>query len=188
MDITYYIEADFDCAFLINGVFREKGGLLGYPAKSPLYVTALPLNAALLPYTAKIVSGAVIGNENLVGCYSAADTKIIVKLKERHNYVYSPVASVTSAKPVGAAYDLFRAVKKGDLGGARALITQSLGGTIDNDGLIAFFAPYTEILPNRFAEIGANYLLARTDKKCEAFNFAFSGNLIDNIEQIELLF
>lgn len=185
MDIVYYIEADFDCAFLINGAFREQAGLFKYPASSPLYVTVLPLSAVLLPYTVKVVGGRTVGNENIAGCYAAGSSRYILKLKARHNYVYSPVAPVSTTHGKGAAHDLFIAVKSGDTSAARALMTGSLSASIDNESLLAFFSAYSDIIANRFSDIGANYLLVAGDKKCEAFNFAFSGNLIDNIEQID---
>lgn len=185
VDIFYYIETDFDSVFLINGVFREKSGLLSYRSGSPLYITALPLSAVLLPYTVKVVDGYIIGNENLADSYTVTSGKYIVKLKQRHNYVYSPLSPVYNSPEKGCAFDLFRAVKKGNLGDARSYMTKSLSSSIDDDNLTAFFAPYIQMLPNRFSDIGANYLLARDDKKCEAYNFAFSGTLIDNIEQLE---
>lgn len=184
MEITYYIESEFACVYLINGVFRETAGLFDYPKSSPLYITALPLKALLLPYTIKITGGVALDNENLIESYKVGDDKFVVKLKERHNYVYSPIYRTTSQSSCGVAYDLFSMVKLGKLDVARSYLTNELNNCIDDDSLIGFFQPFTNIFTNKFPDINAGYLLI-AEKKCEAYNFTFSGNLIDNIEQVE---
>ena len=179
-----YFEAGFETVYLVNGTFREKSGAISYPSGSPLYITVLPLNAVYLPYTLRIIGEKLYGNENLADYWRVGEDKFLLKLKERHNYVYSPVSNIHSPGEQGTAFEFFRHIKKGDIPSARKLLTQSLNESIDDAGLAGFFAAYSDISANRFADISANYLLVGENNKCEAFNFAFSGNLIDNIEQI----
>ena len=89
METVFHIKSAFRCVYLLNGVFVEKADDFKYDAASPLYITALPLNAHHLPYTVKISGLAAQSNEHLVSVYKLPEHNCYVKLAARYNYVYS---------------------------------------------------------------------------------------------------
>ena len=186
MKIRYAVQSVYDGVFLVNGVFKESIKTIEYPALSPLYVTTFPLSATLLPYTVRLVSGKATSNENLVTSYEVADGFFIVKLKERHNYVYSPAFTQALPPESGRASSFFRAVKSGDFEKARRMMTAELSKAITDDELSSFFAPFVDIVQNRFDELPCNYFLINGNtRRGEAYNFEFAGDKISNIEEAE---
>ena len=183
MKIQYAFAPEFECVMLINGAFNEKPAPIAYPAASPLYVTLLPLKALLLPYTVKLLGGKPASNAELArSCEIAAD-RFIVGFSERHNYVYSPVAAETP--PKGAAQRLFRLVKAGDTEGARKLMTRELSESVDDAALTEFFAPYSEIIENRYPDIPAtHFLICKDSLKGDGFVFACNGAKISDIDEL----
>ncbi len=182
--IYYDFIAEFDCVYLINGAFNEKARVITYPAASPLYVTVLPLKALLLPYTVKLAGGKVLSNAELAVSYEVADGHFAVRLAERHNYVYSP-ACVQSLNPRGGRECRFyRAVKAGDFAAARKMMTAELSESASDDDLAEFFAPYADIIENRFADLsGGFFLINKNTSRGEAFDFVLSGDKISDIRE-----
>jgi len=82
-----FIKTDFKCVFLLNGTFSEKADGFLYPKKEPLYITVLPLNAYLLPYTVKLLGAKTLENESLCASFSRGD-KTYIKLIPRYNNIY----------------------------------------------------------------------------------------------------
>lgn len=184
MKIRYSVASEFDCVYLINGAFNERAENVEYPAMSPLYVTALPLKAVLLPYTVRLLAGKATGNADLAQCYEVAPDHFLVRLKERHNYVYSPAHAQAITPEKGLAPAFYRAVKSGDLESARRMMTKELSDAVDDESLAAFFAPYSDIVENRFSDLsGGFFLINKNTLKGEPFSFEVSGERISDIMQ-----
>ncbi len=184
MKIYYALKSEFDCVYMINGTFYEKADVINYPAMSPLYVTVFPLNAVLLPYTVKLLGGRAVCNEQLAQCNEVAPEHFIVRLKERHNYVYSPAHTQAVSPERGLAPEFYRAIKSGDFAKARNLMTKELSESVDDDTLAEFFAPYCDIVENRFADLsGGFFLINKNTLKGEPFSIDVIGERISDIKE-----
>lgn len=185
MKIFYSVRAEFECVYLINGAFNENPKAVQYSAMSPLYVTLLPLKAVLLPYTVKLLAGKAASNAELCDCYEVAPDHFAAVFKQRHNYVYSPAHTTSALPESGVAPAFYRAVKSGDPDKARRMMTRELSESIDDDALTAFFAPYCNIVENRFSDLsGGFFLINKTTLKGEAFEFEITNGRIADIEQL----
>jgi len=182
-DIFVFIKTDFPSAFLLNGIFCEKADGFEYSAKAPLYVTVLPLEAHLLPYTVKLVNGKALSNEKLCASFMRGD-KLMVKLFERYNYMYS---ATKNDERVGATIPerLFNAVKQKNYSNARKFLSEGLSSSVDDNGLDAFFDCYTAIVKDEFEKdiLGnaSKYYLITANSEGVAFKFDIKDGLVDNI-------
>ena len=138
----------------------------------------------LLPYTVRLLAGKATGNADLAQCYEVAPDHFLVRLKERHNYVYSPAHAQAITPEKGLAPAFYRAVKSGDLESARRMMTKELSDAVDDESLAAFFAPYSDIVENRFSDLsGGFFLINKNTLKGEPFSFEVSGERISDITQ-----
>lgn len=184
MKIYYALKSEFDCVYMINGAFNEKADVINYPAMSPLYITVFPLDAVLLPYTVKLIGGRAVCNGQLAQCNEVAPDHFLVRLKERRNYVYSPAHTQSVAPETGLAPEFYRAVKSGDFAKARSLMTKDLSDSIDDESLAEFFAPYCDIVENRFADLsGGFFLINKNTLKGEPFSIDVTGERISDIRE-----
>ena len=183
MRIMYAFVPHFECVTLINGAFNERPAALSYPSASPLYITLLPLRAMLLPYTVRLIGGKVASNAELARSFEAGADRYIITFDERHNYVYSPRTPVTHP-PTDPAERFFRAVKSGDVGLARGMMTKELSESVTDEALADFFSPYSYIAPNPYSDIRATHFLAPSEGRAEGFVFAFDGSLLADIEEL----
>ena len=168
MKINYGLSSEFECVYLVNGAFREQADSIVYPADSALYITLLPLKATLLPYTVKIVGAEIINNIELAEVFEFSPDHLLIKFKQRHNYVYTASMSQTLAQEKGTAVQLFNFVKRGEIQNARRLMTRELSDSIDDEALSTFFEPYSTILENKFTDLeGSYYLIEEQSKKGE---------------------
>jgi len=177
MDINLKISAQFEAVFLINGKFSE-GGTVCYGTTDVVYITALPLDAVLLPYTIKLVGGTVKNNLTLAKCFKLARDSYFLKLLPRHNYVYSPENAFDAAQKKSKIERFFQHVKKGKLSSARELLSEDLNDSIDDKSLSAFFDGFFEIVST---ETAGHYYLIKSDGEGVLYNFVTKGGLIDNI-------
>ncbi len=174
----------FACVMFLNGAFNERPAPLSYPSSSPLYVTALPLDAMLLPYTVRLIGGKAASNTPLARTFEAGADRYILTLNERHNYVYSP-RSPSAPPPADAAERFFGAVKSGDIPAARAMMTKELGESVTDEALADFFSPYSAIAPNPYGDIRATHFLAPEENgRADGFSFIFESGKIADIEQL----
>lgn len=188
-----HIKADFNAVYLLNGMFAEYADGFYYGDGEPLYVTALPLSAHLLPYTVKIAANKPLSNEKLCAVFKAGG-RLYIKLFPRYNYLYSP-EKVTDVSALSAPERLFRLVKQKNFPFARKLLSANLGESINDEGLAGFFADYTAIFPDEFstkkltngdsphlstARPDACYLIT-AEGVGSLFYFETAGGLIDNI-------
>lgn len=184
MKIKYGIMSESECVWLVNGTFKDYINIIEYPSESPLYLTLFPLKAIYLPYTVKLLSGRVLCNNDLADSYEVGEGYFIVRFKERHNYVYSPVTPHEHKPPQGIVPRFWKSVKSGELDDARRLLTKELSDSVDDDSLIAFFAPYRDLIPNPFSDFKCSYFLINKDTaKGEPYSFEIENNLISDINE-----
>jgi len=193
-----YIKTDFPAAFLLNGTFSDRADGFKYPANEPLYITVLPLEAHLLPYTVKMLDGKSLYNNNLIAsfCYEG---EIFAKLLPRYNYLYENKKSENIRINATTPEKLFWAVKQNDFDLAKKFCTEGLLSTIDESGLESFFNDYTAIMPDEFTtknsnlnnytyQIGVNnystgepFYLIDTNSNGVLFHFELVNGFVDNI-------
>ena len=184
METVFHIKSAFRCVYLLNGVFVEKADDFKYDAASPLYITALPLNAHHLPYTVKISGLAAQSNEHLVSVYKLPEHNCYVKLAARYNYVYSTEHRETPDK-LGFVESFFLDIRHGNLSSARTKMTQTLSASIDDESLREFFDDYTDIIENNVSKnLPDSFFLIDKNDVGALFRFEIKDGLIDNIVQI----
>ena len=184
MECKIYIKTDFNSVFLLNGTFCEKVDNFNYDCANPLYITVLPLNAHLLPYTVKVLKGKVLNNETLCACF-LNNERVFIKLMPRYNYIYNSIKTETTTGN-SITEKLFKAVKNNNLISARKLLTASLSDSIDDTALNAFFADYTAIIKDDFTPINldsaaSGYYLIDSENNGTLYYFDVKDGLIDNI-------
>lgn len=183
--IFYDFAAEFDCVYLLNGAFVECPRVVEYPRMSPIYVTLLPLKALLLPYTVRMIDGKAVSNADLTQAYEVADGHYAVRFKERHNYVYTPAHTQTLQPPKSAVGAFYRAVKSGEFETARRMMTKDLSDSVDDESLAAFFAPYCDIVENRFSDLsGGFFLINKTTLVGEPFDIPLVGDRISDFSAL----
>ena len=189
-----FIKTDFGCVFFLNGAFAESANGFNYPADTPIYITVMPLEAHLLPYTIKMLEATALNNQNLVASFLFED-KIFIKMMPRYNYIYENSGAIKAGATASAsvAEKLFWAVKQQDFVLAKSLCTEGLLNTIDEGGLSAFFEPFTAILKDEFGieklekdilnnyALGEPYYLIDNNHNATILYFELQDKLIDNI-------
>ncbi|MCL2234800.1 MAG: hypothetical protein FWC11_04165 [Firmicutes bacterium] len=187
--ITFHVKSDFKCVYLLNGSFVENPNAVKYSSAEPLYVTALPLSAHLMPYTVKILGKKVLENSELVSVFSVSDERAIVYLRPRYNYVYNR-KKIATLNEHDFVESFFYSVKKGNLIKAREAMTLSLMEKVNDENLSAFFADYHFCLKDNFFgekndknEKKNVYLLIDSENTAHSFQFVLeSGKIHDIVE------
>lgn len=184
MNSLVHIKSEFPCMYMLNGNFTEKADSFNYNTDNPIYITAFPLQAHLLPYTVKIVGGKPLYNAQLCSSF-APEGHLYIKLKPRYNYVYSVQAEKDNIEHFGCAENFFNAVKRGDINFARTLLSADLNESVDDESLQSFFDDYTAIFKNDFGNKTAKneYFLIEKGGNGIAFNFEIENGLINNISE-----
>ncbi len=177
MDISLSINCDFESVFLINGNLIE-GGEIVYAENEVVYLTVLPLSAMLLPYTVKLVGGAIKSNEELAKCYNLGAGKFYLKLLARFNYVYS-IPSTKKTETGDLIEKFFKCVIENRIQDARSCLSQELSESIDDQSLLAFFDGYNDIIADDRTK-GLYYLIDQTQNGT-LYNFSLKYGVIDNI-------
>ena len=186
MEISVHIKPDFAAVFLLNGAFAESADGFLYGDGEPLYITALPLSAHLLPYTVKIAANKPLSNEKLCAVFRT-DGRLFIKLFPRYNYIYTPAKHDETAA-ASLPERLFRYVKQQNFPFARKLLSVSLSESIGDGALTAFFADYTAMVRDDFSKPARQnaYYLITADGKGTLFSFETADGLIDNIIENKL--
>lgn len=176
MEAVFTVTADFDAVYLINGAFVETP-VFRFDPHDVLYVTVLPLESHLLPYTVKIVLGCAQNNADLAVCARLGEDYYI-RFLPRYAYAYD--AHKKPDLPTGSSVPcrFFELVKAGNLIPARAMMTDELSKSVTDDDLSAFFDGYTALLENA----GRFYLLDE-NRVGVPFRFTLTDGRIDNIEE-----
>ena len=171
------IAAAFDAVYLVNGELSESP-VFSYGQDDVVYITVLPLDAALLPYTLKMVGGSVKNNVALAKSYRLESDEYHLKLMPRYNFVYSTEAIADSAPREAKPQRFFDLIQKKKLSAARELLSDELNQSIDDTSLAAFFKGFFDIVP---AVLSSDFYLIDADNNGVLYNFALVNGLIDNI-------
>lgn len=170
---------DFDAAVMVNGVFYEKTDRLLISETDVLYVTCLPLNHKLLPYTVKLCAMSALF-DTLARGYRLNSELYCLKLKPRYIYIYDttlpplPTSNTLAAK-------LFNAVKSGNINEGMNLLSDDLKRTLTPTALTAFFDGYCDIIPH--AHKGDLFFLVSETGACDLFEFKTDNSLITDIDE-----
>lgn len=178
METQFNVTADFEAVFLINGALSETA-VFRFDPNDVLYITVLPLEAHLLPYTVKFAAEAVRSNTELV-VYARLPRGHYLRLLPRYAYMYDtaarPAPHVSNALPCR----FFDLVKAGNLIPARALLTPELNGSVSDADLTGFFDGFNSIL-----ETDGSFYLVRSDGVATEYAFTFADGRIDNVEEVQ---
>lgn len=176
------LNAAFEAVYMINGAFYE-GGTIKYCDNTVVYITVLPLDALLLPYTVKLLGARVTSNRALCRAYRLGQNEYCLKFKKRYNFVYSPQNDETPEPPSSTVEKFFRLIKEDKTAEARALMSRELSDSIDNASLKAFFDGYEDITEDK-RRSDSFYLI--DDKDCGfRYRFAVKNGLIDDIVEFK---
>lgn len=178
MDIKLILKPQFDSVFLVNGKLFE-GGEIEYGQNSVVYITVLPLDAVLLPYTLMLVGGTLKCNHSLASSYKLDENVYHLSIKPRHNYVYS-VESGGQDEPSSMPEKFFRLLKRKKTAAARELMTKELSASVDDKALVSFFDGFKDIISD---SKGLYYLITDSDA-AKPHSFIIKNSLIDNIVEI----
>ena len=178
------IKADFPAVYTINGTFIEKADKLNVRRDEAIYITVLPLSAALLPYTVKFAGGKIHNNDELCRVYEVGEHRYIIKMQARYNYVYSPTPHKNPTERENELIPrFFAAAVNNETDSARKCLTSGLNSTVNDEALREFFDGYEEIMPNdgfTAAPDNSWYLIYKSGK-ATLFSFAIKNGLIDDI-------
>lgn len=181
MEIRLTLNSAFESVYLVNGKLVEGGEIL-YGDSEVVYITVLPLDATLLPYTVKLVGAALKCNAALCKCYNLGSNKFHLKLLPRHNFVYG-VSRPDAAPDGGLPEKFFSVLKAGKVNVAREYLTADLSDSIDDASLQAFFEGFVDILPAD--KQSGLYFLARENGAASMYRFILRGTLIENIAEAD---
>ena len=174
-----FIKPVFESIFLINGKLSEDGRIV-FGINEVVYITVLPLEAVLLPYTVKMVGHRIKSNGDLAACYSLGDGDYYLKLLPRHNFVYNVGDSKKEKAGLSIIEKFFNFVSKGKLALARECLSDDLSYSIDDEDLKAFFDEYTDLVKG---ENSGEYYLIKKGGKGVLYWFNIVDGVIDNIMQ-----
>lgn len=186
MKVMLHLKTEFETVFMINGVFVEDARTVKHDSQQALYITVLPLNAALLPYTVKLSGLKAASNTELCKTITLAENDLLIYLSPRYNYVYS-AKPINNIKPNDSVEQFFDMIKRGDVKNARLLMTEELSLSVTDEGLKDFFADYENIIYNDgyIEKSGNTYFLLNEKGNGTLFDFIVKDNLIDNIAEKE---
>ena len=179
MDINLSLKPQFEAVFLINGKLSE-GGRIVFSNNEVVYITVLPLESMLLPYTIKIVGDKVKSNEDLAFCYNLKDGEFHLKLLPRYSYIYAVGEKKKGKEKTsqGLVQKFFNYVLKRKLSLARDCLSNELSDSIDDENLKAFFDGYDDLVKG---ENCGEYYLIKKNNKGVLYWFDIVDGVIDNI-------
>ncbi len=178
MESVYHFVAE-NSVLLLNGSFVQSAHSVRYSSDEPLFVTVLPLEAMFLPYTAEILNGKALSNKSLAVCSDMGNGHILVELKPRLAYVFSPQTPVT--EPVASApAQLLAFVREGNFSAARSMLAPDLSDSISDEALADFFDGVLSVRENAFTP-QKGYLLVKSDGTAPRCEITMRGGLIENI-------
>lgn len=173
MNTDLKLNALFDAVYLINGSFVENGKVT-VRSDEVTYVTVLPLSAVLLPYTVRLYGDRISSNEDLCHVVKKTPNELVISLRPRYNYVYTPTEGFTPPRSFIGKF--FKYVKCGSFGAARTHLTAALSADVTDEGLAAFFDGYDELIEG---ENGECFLSGKG--KTATLKFSLVGSKIDDV-------
>lgn len=180
-----HIKSEFECVYLINGELFERADCLTFSEFDVIYVTVLPLKTTLLPYTVKLSCAENLTNELFHGV-RLDEKHYLLLLSPRHMTVYASAPSVLPP-PSSPISRLFSLIKNGDLGGAYAMLSESLRTTIEKSDLSDFFAGYerlTECDWESKTDDGTRFYLIDKNGSAKLHSYTLQDEFIDNIIEL----
>ena len=170
-----------DSVLLLNGSFVQSASSVRYPADEPLFVTVLPLDATYLPYTAEILGGKAVSNQNLALCCDMGNNHYYIELKPRSAYVYAQSRFRTAAPSIATVpAQLLDFVKSGNYAAARSMMTGELNESITDEALADFFEGVLAIRENVYTP-ARGYLLIKDDGTAPLCDIEIRNGRIENI-------
>ena len=178
-----HIKREFECAYLINGVFYERADSLTMSEYDVAYITVLPLKHTLLPYTVKLSGAESVSDELCFGTRLDADNYLL-SLSPRHITVYNSAKKGYTAPPQSSPIArLFSLVKSGDLTTAYDMLSEELKSTLDKNDLGAFFADFDRIA-ECYWENGARFYLIDKNGVAKLHSYTLKDEFIDDIVEL----
>ncbi len=172
-----HIKSEFDCVYLINGVFYERADTLAMSEYDVVYVTALPLKHTLLPYTVKLCGAENINGELATGIRLGAE-HYLLSLAPRYIIVYGNAQPLPP--PSTPITRLFALIKSGDATSAYAMLSEKLKESISKADLTAFFKDYSRIAECTW-EDGNGFYLIDKNGMAKLHSYTLKDELIDDI-------
>lgn len=172
-----HIKSEFECVYLINGVFCETADSLSMSEYDVVYVTALPLKHTLLPYTVKINGAQNIASELATGIRLDPDNYLL-SLAPRYIIVYGNAKPLPP--PATPITRLFSLVKNGNLPAAYAMLSDELKRAISQAALGSFFAPYERIAECTWTD-GNKFFLIDKNGAAKLHAYSVKDEFIDDI-------
>jgi hypothetical protein len=176
MDIKLSIKNDFETIYLINGRMLENGEIY-FGQNEVVYITVLPLDPVLLPYTVKLVGGRVKKGELFAKTYMLDKDRFVLKLLPRYSYIYSTSEEEKIEKDVVERF--FSLVRGEHLLEARELMTSELSESIDDKSLADFFEGRNDIVAENKSK--GRYYLIDSEGNGVLCSFVIRSGKIDNI-------
>lgn len=171
MEIHFTILPETNSVYLLSGSFLEENRFV-IQSDEVVYLTVLPLGAAYLPFTVKLIGGKVASNKDLAFSVKTGEGEYALKLGKR-NYVYSEGHFAGSDD---LCCKFFYYVKGGHFNFATELLSPSLKAGLSDRAMQRFFAEFSDIV-----KVGDKYFLAGDDGTGKLCAFSIENGKIDNI-------
>ncbi|MBD5130977.1 MAG: hypothetical protein HDT28_00040 [Clostridiales bacterium] len=174
-----HIQTDFDCVFNINGEFVERCDSLQMQEYDVVYVTVLPLNAGMLPYTVKLVATESLKTPLACGIRLSPEHYLLL-LAPHYPVVYGCAPNKTPTAPISPITRLFSLIKNCEENSAYAMLTDNLKRDIDKKTLIGFFDGYERIAECSWKNDGEFYLIDKNGN-AKLHSYTVKDGFIDDI-------
>ncbi len=172
-----HIKSEFDCVYLINGVFSERAECLTMSEYDVVYITALPLKHTLLPYTVKLC-GAEPYTSELASGVRLDNDHYVLSLAPRYVIVYGNAQALPPpSTPIARFFSL---VKNGDLTAAYAMLSETLRASVQKSALPAFFEGYDRIVECTWDD-GNKFYLIDKNGAAKLHSYTLRDEFIDDI-------
>ena len=172
-----HIQSEFECIYLINGEFYERADSITMSEYDVAYVTVLPINPRLLPYTVKLCGTENVKTELALGLRLSPD-HYLLSLSPRYIIVYG--AAPKPVPPKSHIARLFALLKSGEVAAAYSMLSDELKKSIDKDTLSAFFADYERLIECEW-EKGNKFFLIDTHSAAHLHTYTLKNEFIDDI-------
>lgn len=176
-----HIQSEFDCVYLINGEFYERADSITMSEYDVAYITVLPINPRLLPYTVKLCGTENIKTELALGLRLSSD-HYLLSLSPRYIIVYGAAPKPTPPKSHIAR--LFGLLKAGESAAAYSMLSDELKKSIDRETLSAFFDGYIKLVECEW-EKGNNFFLIDSNNAAHLHTYTLKDEFIDDIRECD---
>lgn len=179
-----HIQSDFDCIYLINGELAERADSVTMSEYDVAYITVLPLDVSLLPYTVKIVNADNINNGLAIGIRLSSE-HYLLSLAPRRPVIYRTDASAPVACGPSRISRLFFNIKSGNIAAAYAMLSDSLKAALDKKTLEAFFNGYERLVECTWEKSGNKFYLITPSGVAKLHTYSVQNEFIDDITECD---